>query len=145
MKTSRLPMGGTAGLILGLVATLGGGCVLHHHDARTGVDTLYGFGVMRVRTTPVDTRVQTSGTRVETGGLALVWGPDECGLVLGFDRRQRLRIFETPAPLAVNYSAAHFWSAEVEVLPLEGAAPAGPAAAPDFSVPASASSTRSKP
>lgn len=83
---------------------------------------MYGFGVMRVRTTPPHAEVQASGVSVETSGLSLLWGSEARGLVVGFDRRQRLNVFDTATPLEVNYTPTSFWQAELQVLPAGTAA-----------------------
>lgn len=112
----------------GAVALSVSGCVLHVHDERAGTDTLYGFGVMRVRSVPPGAGVQAAGVSVETGGLSAVWGADEHGLSLGYARRQRMRVFETAAPLQLDFAARNFWSAEVRVLsgesPVDAVTPA---------------------
>lgn len=118
-----------------LIVLMSGGCVVHRHDATTGVDTLYGFGVMRVRATPPLGPVQASGVSVETSGISLLWGEEARGVVLGLDRRQRLRVFDTAAPLQVNYTATNFWRAEVEVVASGDAAQASEESATGFSVP----------
>lgn len=98
-------------LALGLGLFLHSGCALHHYDAETGTEHLWGFGHFRMKAPP-----QTGARPVVVGtqllGLNLQTGRDDYGVSVGWDSQARMTM---PA----NGTLLMEWPTNVSPLPRE--------------------------
>ena len=97
-------------LVVGLLASCLCGCGIHHYDAKTGVEHLWGFGHLRMRVHPPTNGVQAVITGNQLVGVRVGAGTADYGLSVGYDNRRWIVINPGPAPLTLGWPTADFFN-----------------------------------
>ena len=98
---------------LAMVGSLGAllcGCGIHHYDAKTGVEHLWGFGHLRMRVHPPTNGVQAVITGNQLVGVRVGAGTTDYGLSVGYDNRRWIVVNPGPAPLTLGWPTADFFN-----------------------------------
>lgn len=75
------------------------GCAIHYYDQASGTEHLWGIGHMKMRAVPQardivppTNAVMAFTTRVQNLGVSVLAGPEQAGIIAGFDSRSRVII-----------------------------------------------------
>lgn len=82
------------------------GCAIHHYDARTGIEHVWGFGHISMRAVPADEGLQGVVRSTEFVGLAFSSCPQESFFSAGYSKQQRLHIMDSDAAFRMEWPTA---------------------------------------
>lgn len=113
------PMRNAAGLrfLSVLLASCLAGCAIHRYDAATGVHTVYGVGVLRLRADTGAEGKKAVASSLETWGASLGAGRDEFSFSLGYRRQDRLAIVSAETVVNLAYVQGGLFSVKLFEVP----------------------------
>jgi len=88
-------------LLLGFPISMSG-CAIYYHDAKTGAEHIWGFGHLVTKVTPPADGKQAVIRRATLTGLALGVEDDSFGFSAGWDRRERITVYDGNTFLAIQ-------------------------------------------
>jgi hypothetical protein len=88
-------------LILGFPILMSG-CAVYYHDAKTGAEHIWGIGHLVTKVTPPADGKQAVIRRATLTGLALGLDDDAFGFSAGWDRRERITVYDDNTSLAIQ-------------------------------------------
>jgi len=115
-------------LLVGLLAASLCGCGIHHYDAKTGVEHLWGFGHLRMRVLPPTNGVEAVITGNQLVGVRVGAGTTDYGLSVGYDNRRWIVINPGASPLTLGWPTADFFNFRIgtNLPPFPGLTPETP-------------------
>jgi len=103
------------------------GCAIHHYDARTQTEHVWGFGHVALKVQREDGAVQGTLRRWESLGLVVGRDAREAVLGLGWVRRDRLEALRPDASIFVEGPFSDFLDLRIGGEPLGARTPASQA------------------
>ena len=79
------------------------GCAIHHYDARTGTEHVWGFGHMKMKVTAPSEGVQAVVRCNETFGVAGGWVSDHPSILVGWDKQARMDIIDPDTSIRLEW------------------------------------------
>ena len=78
------------------------GCAVYYHDIETGAEHIWGIGHLVTKVTPPTDGKQAVIHRATLAGLALGVENDSFGFSAGWDRRERITVYDGNTSLAIQ-------------------------------------------
>lgn len=103
-------------LLLAGWLTLTAGCAVHYYDAKSGTETLWGFGRMQLKVAPPAEGVQAVVKGTESLGLEIGAGQDDYRVAVGWHRRRQI-VVGSNAAVRFEWPNGNFFNTRVGALP----------------------------
>lgn len=85
---------------------LSSGCAIHHYDAKTGTEHVWGFGHVAMRSVAANEGLQGVVSSTEFLGLVFSSSPQESFFSAGYSKQQRLHIIDADAAFRLEWPTA---------------------------------------
>lgn len=78
------------------------GCAIYYHDTNTGAEHIWGFGHLATKVTPPSDGKQAIIRQSTLTGLAVGIEDEAFGFSVGYDRRERITVYDANSTLAIQ-------------------------------------------
>ena len=102
-----------ARLFAGLCALLMSGCGFHYFDSKNGVDHLWGFGHLRMRTLPPTNGVEAVIKGYTMVGVKVGGSQEDYGVSVGYDDRKMIFLNPTNAAFRIEWPRAGWFNIRI--------------------------------
>lgn len=103
-------------LILGFPILMSG-CAIYYHDAETGAEHIWGIGHLVTKVTPPTDGKQAVIRQATLTGLALGLEDDSFGFSVGWDRRERITVYDDASLVIQRPPSNDFFLFKINTLP----------------------------
>lgn len=99
-------------LLVSILGTFVGGCAVHHYDAQSGTEDIWGIGHMRMKLGAPSQGVRAVISGTDVVGLAGGFG-DEFFMLFGWERESHVRVVDENTSVRLEWPNADLFNVRV--------------------------------